>query len=123
VIVVLSSALSRSDEYKNPNPNTSLETEKVVKLGVGEEGVVKINGSDTVALIADPDSYDDYLNAMTAQDKYGIAELLTANKLFLVLNGTRVKVIDREMGIRKVRVLDGEMEGRAGWTAMEFVVK
>jgi hypothetical protein len=49
--------------------------------------------------------------------------MISAGFIFSVENGTKVLVIDYGGGmfIRKIRILEGEMKGRAGYVPYEWI--
>lgn len=59
---------------------------------------------------------------LIAKDWQGLLELMTNEGVFSVPNGTKALLIDKAIGLRKVRVLEGEMQSKAGWLPMEWVV-
>ncbi len=100
------------------------ETKTVVsdKVSVGEEGY--INTPSPKAMIALTEAgYKELTKIYIANDTMGIGEFLTSGKGFAVPKGTKVLVTDSAVGARKVRILEGDNIGKAGWIAMEWVSK
>jgi len=92
------------------------------KVAVGEQGY--INSPSPKAILANTkDGYKEIMQTYSANDMYGVQEFLLSGKGFAVAKGTKIQVVDTAVGARKVRVLDGEMTGQAGWIAMEWVSK
>lgn len=60
--------------------------------------------------------------ALRAKDMQGLLDLMLNEGVFAVPNGTKALLIDKAFALRKVRILQGEMQGKAGWLEMEFVV-
>jgi len=50
-----------------------------------------------------------------------ISAMVLAGKAFLVPQGTRVSILDRATGARKILVLEGPTMGRDGWVPAEWV--
>lgn len=86
-------------------------------VGIGEEGRL----TDAVLLAVDDDAWDAMIDAQVAGDQYGLLELITTGAVFAGEKGARVLVVDRGFTSRKVRVLEGETAGLAGWVQTEFV--
>lgn len=72
------------------------------------------------------EAHDTLIEAVTAGDSYGVAELLVSGKMLMLDKGTAVLVLDTEGWITvryKVRVTDGQHTGRVGWVARGFLEK
>jgi hypothetical protein len=65
----------------------------------------------------------DLVKAESAHDSDGVANLLIDGEVFVVANGTRVRVIDGEGNgsVSKVRILNGPMQGKAGYVPAAWV--
>jgi hypothetical protein len=74
-----------------------------------------------VFVATDEKAFDDVTNAAIANDTYGVKELLSKGKIFIGSYNSRVLVIDSAMLKTKVRLLDGDNIGKAGWVPFEFV--
>lgn len=118
--------------FTNPDTHTQTSnttaTKSVPKQGsssvsIGEQGKVHVNGSDTILIAVDKDAFDQYMDAAIANDSIGVVDLMSRGKIFPVKNDTKIQVIDASFTTRKVRVMEGEMFGQAGWVPYEFVVK
>lgn len=118
IILVVIIGLRNKNE-KLYNENHSSET-TFQSLGIGEIGHLD-NGNEMVSLGIDLDSYNEMLKSTQANDKRGWAELVLAGKIFLVDCKTSVRVIDRSMFLRRVRILEGPQKDLAGWCAYEYV--
>ncbi len=92
------------------------------KVSVGEEGYIKVSSPKTILANTKTD-----LDALTkiylANDTEGIAEFLVGGQGFAVSNGTKVLVVDTAVGVRRVRVLEGDQASKTGWLPMEYVSK
>jgi len=92
------------------------------RISIGDNGIVD-SGGNIAIICLDQATHNDYINAIMANDKIGIVALALAGKAFPVDSGTRVKVIDLELGKRKVRIMEGKYSGRAGWVSKEILRK
>jgi hypothetical protein len=78
----------------------------------------------TVLIVADSkQSYDQFVKAQTANDKYAFNQMVRLGRLFPVKNATRVLVLDLDSFSWKVRILQGEHKNRVGWVAYEYAKK
>jgi hypothetical protein len=84
---------------------------------IGTRGSLRNNAP----VCATQKAFDAFMQAASANDTYGMAELYTDGLLVFAESGTKVLVIDKAMFRVKVRILNGENAGFAGWTPMEFV--
>lgn len=89
-------------------------------LGVGENGVLN-SGVDKTVVATSEEAFDQWIKAKRANDTHGTAQLIMAGKLYFMKSGTPVLVIDTSYATRKVRILDGKLQGMAGWVAVEHV--
>jgi hypothetical protein len=90
---------------------------------IGQEGRLDGSGSD-VPVAVDVKALDELYQVFAAGDKLGLLDLVTSGRVFGVPDNTRVLVIDRAgfLGSRlKVRILDGDQAGMAGWVPCECV--
>lgn len=102
------------------------DTTTVIKsefFNPGEEGYLRVSGSNIVSVLNTPEIQNQFMKAGLAKDTYGMAKIISDGGGFNVTTGTKVLVIDSEVGIRKVRVLDGEHSMKEGWVAKEFISK
>ena len=90
-------------------------------VGVGGDGILRMDGSGAILLAIDPASYDALVSASVARDSMGVTQLITAGRVFQCPQGTRVRVIDRAMYRRKVRIMNGPQTGLAGWVSSDWV--
>lgn len=88
--------------------------------GIGKIGYLR---TASMTLAIDKKTHDELLSAVLAQDKIGYDNLVTSGRAFIVPNKAKVLVIDRGLFIRKVRILEGEYTGRAGWISYEEIAK
>lgn len=92
---------------------------------VGSEARLYGEGSAPFWVAVDEEAFEELMTAIAAKDNYGITELMLAGRVFIVQNNTRVLVLDQHAGLAatKVRILEGENTGMAGWVPYEFVRK
>jgi hypothetical protein len=69
---------------------------------------------ETVLAITKADR-DAMVEASMAHDTYGLEELLLTKRIYLIPCGTTVLILDDGWSADKVRIVDGEYAGLAGW--------
>lgn len=80
------------------------------------------SGGSPILLGVDEEACNEIIKAYIAKDKYGLRDLWSTGRAFAVPNNTRVLVLDIGwIGTRRVRILEGESAGMAGWVIKEFV--
>lgn len=89
-------------------------------VSVGNEGVLD-SGAERVPVAINQAAFDNYTKARVANDSEGITQLIIQGRILAVPKNTKVRVIDRETFTRKVRILEGEYKGMAGWVAYEYI--
>jgi hypothetical protein len=102
---------------RNPNHQPSLQIGQQARLHRTD------GGDDPPAFLvaADAEALSQCISAVNAGDPYGTKELVAAGRLWLVPAGTSVVVLELAFFSRKVRILEGEHQGKAGWIPTEFV--
>lgn len=88
--------------------------------GTGDNGVLN-SGAEFTPVARTEQALDEWVSAGVAKDKHGQAILLASNKVVGVKSGTKVLVIDRATGSRKIRVVEGKEQGLSGWVLKEYV--
>jgi hypothetical protein len=91
-----------------------------VSVSIGNEGILDSGGEVTPVAI-DQASYNAFSKARLAKDNTGITQLILQGRLFSVEKNTKVKVIDQETFVRKIRILTGKFKDEAGWVAADYV--
>ncbi len=105
------------------------DTAKSDPVEVGSRGHLSLGGdsasdrTQSVVLAVDQAALDEMTKSSIAHDVRGISDLIITGRAFAVPQGTTVLVIDMAMFTRKVRVLDGDAAGQAGWVPAEWVVQ
>jgi len=129
VLIIIIIALPDGGEKKETLPLITPPSNTVTSvLDVGEEGILNNNSdkndtSGIVILATDEKAFDDFSQALIANDKYRFNEMINNGRLFTVPNGTAVKVTDIKFpGRTNVRVLEGKYVGESGWIAFEFII-
>lgn len=85
-------------------------------LTTGQTGLVVCDDtSRETGLAVTSADYDAMVDAAVAHDTYGFAELLLMKKIYMIPCGTKVLVLDMGFHLDKVRIVDGEYAGLAGW--------
>ncbi len=97
---------------------------------IGETAYLRLPGisdpTQVICLGTTKEEFDQIGKALSANDFAGIMEIPGA---FCLSNGTQVKVIDSDVGLRRVRIIKGIRKVDAdkvllsGWTAKEWVVR
>lgn len=82
---------------------------------------VTLRSRGTRVFIVTDAGWDEFERARAASDDIGMGVLIVQRKVFLVKVGTRAKVIDTGLFTVKVRILEGDHFGAAGWIDREFV--
>lgn len=101
-------------------PETSTPS-NIVK--VGEEGYLRVSSGQIVTVARTKEAYDEFTKSMSSKDTYGMAKVVADGRAFDVPVGTKVLVIDQDVGDRKVRILEGKHINEDGWVVKEFVSK
>jgi len=91
-------------------------------VGVGQDGRVVVDSGSVVVCVS-PQAYERFVKMAVANDTLGMSNLTAQGGAFLVPSGTRVRVIDRRLERREVRILEGPFAGRSGWVTSSSVVK
>ncbi len=79
------------------------------------------SGGANVIVAVDKAAFDAFNKAATANDRIGIAELVANGRIFAVPNNTAALVLDPGVFQTKVRIMDGEHVGAAGYVAADWV--
>lgn len=116
-------ATSASEVPSNPPTDSTPAPKPVTKPSGPQRGSVGYVGhlSSTgphVPICVEPDD----VSTITRGDRDGMMDLLRNDRLFSADGGAKVKVLAKKWaGLVKVRVLEGESEGREGWLPDEIV--
>jgi hypothetical protein len=102
-------------------PEQPEQTERSETVGVGEEGYIWNRGADVVAVSVSEEALDKRIKAAAANDREGFAKLLETGEMFTVPADTKVRVLEGGLTQAKVRILDGEKNGEAGWVTVESI--
>ena len=98
-------------------------SESSSSIPIGGIGIL-FGSSGTHTLVAITEEVlDEFIKARAAKDEYGETLILGSDLVFLVKNGTKVRVIGHGKRLFKseIRILEGEMEGSAGYVFSEWV--
>ena len=101
-------------------------------LTVGDKGLLRLPGitdkTQVICLAPNSKIYRELTKALLARDSLGILRLGDEG-VFCVGNGSKIKVLETSVGLKRVRILRGsnpvdvDKVGMEGWTSSEFVVK
>ncbi len=127
VAVVVSSTNDAKEKAQSANAPTAqpdqVETASTGPIGPGDEGYLRVSNSEIVTVLKTEELQEQFMKSGLANDTYGMAKIIADGGGFNVPVGTKVLVIDSEVGVRKVRVLTGDHAMQEGWVAKEFVQK
>lgn len=87
---------------------------------IGQEATLD-SGSELVPVATTLAAFDEWIKAQVANDSHGRTKLFASGEVFGVEKGTKVLIIDEVTLRRKVRILNGEKEGLAGWVAVDYI--
>lgn len=92
-------------------------------VSVGKEGILSGTSGTLTPVAITEAALDQFLKSHSANDKDGMVQMIATGLVFSVDNGTKVLVIDHGEGMfkRKIRILEGNMKGRAGYVPYEWV--
>ena len=90
-------------------------------LSTGEIGVLHGRTGTHSVVFLTKEVLDSYFKSKVAGDDYGMNLTLGSDLVFMVRNGTKVRVIDSGALTEEIRILEGEMEGLAGVVPTEWV--
>jgi hypothetical protein len=94
-----------------------------LSLNIGDKGLIDSQRSGFVILAIDENSFEQVGKIAEAKDYVGLAALGAAGQTFIVDHNTAVLILDIKSNIVKVRVLEGERIGQAGWIYSKFIRK
>ena len=119
-IIIAIPAMFSGGNKTQTNSSPSSSATYAPAVSTGKNGILD-SGGELVPVAINEEAFEDFIKASVAEDKHGITLLLASMSVFGVKKGTKVLVVDRSLFKRKVRILDGDQEGMAGWVAMEHV--
>jgi tetratricopeptide (TPR) repeat protein len=91
-------------------------------IAVGKDAILDSGGTGEEVFVAlSKDDYNEMISLCVAGDSLGITEMENSGNLFLAEKGTKVKIIDMEIGKCKIRIYSGDYIGISGWVSREFV--
>lgn len=112
------------DKAKDDIAKAKREAEKQARrsrsVGTGEIGVVDM-GEAVVWLGATEEAYGRLTELSIAKDAKGISQMALQGRVLVVPRNTRVRVIGSGILISEVRIEEGELDGRSGFIAPEFI--
>ena len=127
IIGIIGSLFSGTKTQPTPTQTTTQPVQTTTestpeKVSVGEEGYVNVPSPKAIIALTESD-FNELSKIYLANDMTGVYEFLVSGKGFAVPNGTKVLVIDSAVGSHKVRILEGDSIGQAGWIVMEWISK
>lgn len=118
VLLIVSYWINSVD--RSPSPPQD-RTEKA-PIAVGDSCVID-SRSGITAVARHPSDFDDWFKAKRAGDEYGLKDLLFSGRIIAVNDQSTILIIDRTTTLYKIRVLDGDKQGKAGWIPVEHARK
>lgn len=91
------------------------------RAAVGEDATVTLGTGEKVMACRTAEGLDEFYRLSNAGDTLGIAQLALSGRCALLEDSTLVRVIDRGIGTRQVRVLEGPLIGESWWTSEEWL--
>ena len=88
---------------------------------VGKDTRLFVKGLTSIPVAIDQSALDAYGKFAVARDRYGPQELILSGRIFTVSNGTRARVIERNLATTEVRIMDGPHQGKRGLVPYEWV--
>ncbi len=81
---------------------------------IGDDVVIQTNAKSTI-VANDRESLDMFVKVAMAKDDDRFNDLILANKIFSVENGTKARITDYNNAAFEVKILDGKFKGRYVW--------
>lgn len=94
--------------------------------GVAPGGEALIHsGSKSTPLATAQETYDETQKILLAKDWAGLRQLVGQGRVFIVDEGTRLRVRETtwDLAMAQVEVLEGPQAGKVGWIAEAYLVK
>ncbi|MCD5384229.1 hypothetical protein LR066_05695 [candidate division WOR-3 bacterium] len=66
---------------------------------------------------------DKFTEAAITKDDHGIVQLFAWGVVFPVSNNTKVRILQVGLMLIKIRILEGEHDGKSGWVPREWIKK
>jgi len=101
---------------------TTRERSATLETQIGQKVRLKTQTSLTLTT----QDLSSLIEALNSKDEHGFNELLFSGRIFAVPSGTTLLVIDTSLSLFpysaiRVRVVDGQQAGKAGWTIRDLV--
>ena len=96
-------------------------TDNTSAISIGQNGILTRDSGTASPVSTTKDVMDKFFKAYRIKDTYETGALLLSRQVFLVNHGTKVLVIDKGQYMLKIRILEGEHIGKAGWVPHEYV--
>jgi len=126
--ITISSKPEEQGQIETSQTTVSSNSKEEQKLEIGDVGIINYRddkndcgGDDLVILGVSREAQEKVDKALYAKDTIGIAQLLANGEAFAVDICTKAKIIDSAVGLREVRILEGENMGKSGWIPYEWV--
>lgn len=102
--------------------NDNIDINSTDNLNIGSGVYIKV-GLPTVYVGTTKEAHEKITKAVLAKDAVGVAQFLRNGDVIQLAEGTKVLVIDFALGLREVRVLEGDNFGKSAWLPKEWISK
>lgn len=85
------------------------------------QAIVHVDGLETIPLATSPAALDDFTALCNQEDNLGKLQLQAEGKIFRVDDRTRVTVLSNGSTACRIRIAEGEHEGRTAFVYSEWV--
>ncbi len=92
-------------------------TGQVVVVNFGTD---KFDSTGAALIAVDLESLNAYTDAIQTGSTI-LDTLVSRNKLFTVLNGTKARILESRPSASQVRIIDGDSQGKDGWVSNVFL--
>jgi hypothetical protein len=116
VLIIFISLIGRDEPSSQTASSTPQET-----WHTGDDVLLKNESGSSIFIAPTQESYDKMFNLIIAKDEVGITQMVMNKEIFLVVSGTKAKIIGRTFASREVRIMEGEYNGQSGWLPVEML--
>ena len=106
---------------KGANTSSELPLNPCASLITGQEYIVDIPNTDTMLLAIHETAWEQMAMAALELDGGKINDMLVSGHLLESPDRVRVKVIQRKLGLARIRILGGPQAGHTGWLKCAFL--
>lgn len=126
IIILIIGGIWVATKREANNKNQQINLLSNYTYSAGDTATINMNDdvndkSGGVIVSIDEASFNELIGYVIVNDLGGLGRLVAAKKVFDANNGTRVRVLEVYYSKIKVRILEGEHEGKEGWVPYEYV--